>query len=100
MILDSVVNHVSSESGLDLGLSKDGEGIPSPASGSSPFSESLSLLAGQQQQQIQQQQAQQQQSAANGPLSFSCEQCGQSFGLREELEKHELTHPTPNQVRV
>ncbi|CAG7734307.1 unnamed protein product, partial [Allacma fusca] len=85
LYLDSVVNHVSSESGVELGLSKDGEQLPSP-NGSSPFSESLSLLAGQ--------------TAGNGgsgSLPFSCEQCGLSFAQREELEKHEITHPSPNQ---
>lgn len=33
---------------------------------------------------------------ASGPLT--CEQCGLSFTQREELEKHEASHPTPNQV--
>ena len=95
IFVDSVVNHVSSESGIDLGLNnnnnKDGELPLASPSGTSPFSESLSLLAGQ--------------SAGNGggsssgPLPFACEQCGLSFAQREELEKHEITHPSPNQVR-
>ena len=79
---DSVVNH-GSESGVDLGsssLKDDVNQSPSGSLPSSPFSESLSLLGG----------------SLNG--SFVCDHCGLTFAHRDDLEKHEVSHPVPNQV--
>jgi len=70
---------------VDLGVIKD-EPIGSPSVPSSPLSDSLSLLANNSG------------SGSKGP--YSCEQCGLTFTRRDELEKHETTHPTPNQVNL
>ncbi|XP_035714525.1 zinc finger protein 1 isoform X3 [Folsomia candida] len=84
---DSVVNNiVGGESEV---ISKDDNSIPSSPS----LSDSLSVLA-------------------NSKLSpnpnlpsggrhrgpFTCDQCGLTFSRRDELEKHEVSHPTPSQV--
>lgn len=91
-----MVNHAA-ESGLDSIIGKEGEGgeqqLASPNGSSLPSSpfpvEQLSLLKSQS-------------SLVNGSGSsqgpFTCEQCGLTFSQREELEKHEVSHPTPNQV--
>lgn len=81
---DSVVNH-GSESGVDLGSSSVKDDVnPSPSASlpSSPYSESLSLLGG----------------SLNGSQAFVCDHCGLTFAHRDDLEKHEVSHPVPNQV--
>lgn len=91
LLLDSVANHGSGESGVDLGSNsvKD-ELMHSPVGSlaSSTFSESLSHFTGGQS------------SYNSSSLPFVCEQCGLTFTQRDELEKHEIaSHPT-NQVCV
>jgi hypothetical protein len=73
---------------VDLGINKD-ESIGSPSVPSSPLSDSLSLLANNKSA-----------SGSSGKGPFACDQCGLTFTRRDELEKHETSHPTPNQVRI
>ncbi|CAL8130608.1 unnamed protein product [Orchesella dallaii] len=93
---NSVVNHAA-ESGLDSIIGKEGgdaqQQLASPNGSlpSSPYPEQFSLLKSQS-------------SLVNGGVSgsgpFTCEQCGLTFTQREEYEKHEASHPTPNQEHV
>jgi len=86
--LDSVVNHHGSESGLDAGVKDERIGSPNGSIPSSPLSEVLGVLANKS-------------GSGSGVASpYTCEQCGLTFPNREELEKHEFSHPTQNQVNL